>query len=81
MFVLKHTTSCYIYVWMYACICTLTLSYFCVSLVFDPSQTSLNRIFWFINRIVLVIELFTSLNSFVGAVKTHKLTGVPFCSS
>ncbi len=45
-----------------------------------PSQTSLNRILWLpiITHIILEIELFTSLNSFAGAVKTKKFTGVPF---
>ncbi len=31
-----------------------------------------------ITRITLEIELFTALNSFAGAVKTPKLTGVRF---
>ncbi len=60
--------------------CTLTLTYFCVSPCSTPSQTSLNRILQLsiITRIVLEIELFTALNYFVGAVRTQKLTGVPF---
>ena len=54
--------------------CTLTLSYFFVSSVFDQSQTSLNLILWLsiITHITLEIELFTVLNSFAGAVKNLK---------
>ncbi len=54
--------------------CTLTLSYFFVSSVFDQSQTSLNLILWLsiITHIILEIELFTVLNSFAGAVKNLK---------
>ncbi len=60
--------------------CTLTLSYFCVSLVFDPilNFTEQNPLLSIITRITLEIELFTALNYFAGAVKTKKLTGVPF---
>ena len=45
-----------------------------------PSQNSLNRILWFIDHYPyhLEIELFTALNSFVGTLKTPKLTRVPF---
>ncbi len=48
-----------------------------------PSQTSLNRILWFINQYPYHprIELFTFLNSFAVAVKTWKLTGLPLYSS
>ncbi len=50
------------------------------ALCLTPSQTSLNRILQFIDhtRITLEIEIFTALDSFAGAVKTQKLTGVPF---
>ncbi len=60
--------------------CTLTLSYFCVSFVFDPilNFTKQNPLLSIITRITLEIELFTALNYFAGAVKTKKLTGVPF---
>ncbi len=40
-----------------------------------PSQTSLNRTF---TSITLEMELSIVLNSFAGAVKTRKPTGVPF---
>ncbi len=68
IFVLKHTTS-YLYVWTYVChFFTLTLSYFCVS-SFDPVP-------YFTKQNPL--KLFTALNYFAAAVKTQKLTGVPF---
>ncbi len=62
---------------MFGCtyvICTLTPTYFCISFVFD----SVPNFIPIITCIVLDIELFIPLNSFTGAVKTQKLTGVPF---
>ncbi len=55
--------------------CTLTLAYFCVRSVFDPvlNFTKQNP-----PGIILKIESFTALNSFVGAVKTQKLIEFPF---
>ncbi len=60
--------------------CTLTLSYFRVSSVFDPvpNVTTVSPGLSIITRIILEIELFTALNSFAGAVLTQKLTGVQF---
>ncbi len=53
----------------------LTLMHFCVSSVFDPIPKFTKQIL--LTHITLV-ELFTALNSFAGAVKTQKLTRVPF---
>ncbi len=54
--------------------------YFCFSSVFDPvpNFTKQNPLVIDHYRIILEIELFTALNSFVGAVRTQKITGVPF---
>ncbi len=73
----------FVFVWTYACHFVSTSSYFGVSSTFDPSQTSLNIILGLaiITHIIQNIELFTALNSFAGAVKTQKLTGVPFLFS
>ncbi len=56
--------------------CTLTLVYFCVSWVLDPVP---NEWLSIITRIILEIELFTTLNSFAGAFK--KLPEFHFYSS
>ncbi len=81
-FVLKHTTSLYImfghtYVILYFDLLVLVLA-----LCSTPSQTSLSGILQFIDHYpIQKIELFTALNSFAGAVKTQKRTGVPFLFS
>ncbi len=59
-------------------ICTLTLSYFCVSWVFDPVPNFTKQnplVFFIITHIILEIELFTALNYFADAVKTKKTYG------
>ncbi len=79
-FVLKHTTSLYICLDVCMSFCTLTLRIFVFALRSTPSQTSLNRILRFSDhyRITLKIELFTTLNSFAGAVIKQKRMGAPF---
>ncbi len=57
--------------------CTLTSRNFVLAHFLTPSQTSLNSVLWF-THIILESELFTTLNYFAGAVKTKKLTRVPF---
>ncbi len=83
-FVLKHTTSLFIY--LYICMDVRKAFLYFDSRVFvlvrlsTPSQTSLNRILCLSisTRITLEIELFTFLNSFAGTVKTWKYKGLPF---
>ncbi len=76
-FVLKHTTSIYMYVCMDVRKAFLYFDprIFVLVRLSTPSQTSLNRILCLLisTRITLEIELFTFLNSFAGAVKTWKL--------
>ncbi len=75
-FVLKHTTSLFIY--LYICMDVRKAFFYFDPRVFvlvrlsTPSQTSLNRVLCLSisTRITLEIELFTFLNSFAGAVKT-----------
>ncbi len=45
--------------------------------MFNPVQNFTNRFLWLsiIGRIILEIELFSTLNSFAGAVKTKKTYG------
>ncbi len=59
---------------------SLTLTYFCVSLVFDPvpNFTKQNPLVY---QSLPILELFTTLNSFAGAVKTQNLPKLHFYSS
>ncbi len=80
---LKIRDICLYIMWghMYV-ICTLTFAYFCVCLVVHPvpNFTKQNLLVYLliITPITVEIELFIVLNSFAGAVKTWKPTGVPF---
>ncbi len=57
-----------------------TLAYFCVSLLFGPVPNFTNESsgLLIITHIILEIELFTALNSFLWVQLKLKLTGVPF---
>ncbi len=57
--------------------CTLTLPYFCVSSVVDPVPYSTKQD-PLVYRSLPVIEVFTVLDSFAGAVNTYKITGFYF---
>ncbi len=57
--------------------CTLTFSYFCVSSLFDPSQTSLNGILRFSDHYPYHPKNWIVYRS-EFLVKTQKLNGVPF---
>ncbi len=79
-FVLKHTTSLYIF-WTYVCHFVLWPTVFLYLLPVRPRP----KLHWTessglatITRITLEIELFTALNSFAGAVNTQKLMGALF---
>ncbi len=78
---LKHTTSLYICLDIRMSFCTLTFSYFGVSSLLDPVPNFTTGLSIITHNIIQKIELFTALNSFAGAVKTQKLTGVPFLFS
>ncbi len=49
-FVLKHTTSLFIYMDVRMSFCTLTLRIFVFARRSTPSQITLNRILWFIDQ-------------------------------
>ncbi len=57
-------------------ICTLTLTYYCVRSMFDPVPTESSG--YRSIPIILEIELFTTMKFFAGAVRTQKITGVPY---
>ncbi len=55
--------------------CTLTITYFCVSSVFDPVPNCTQQnplVYRSLPIIILEIELFTALNYFAGAVTTYQ---------
>ncbi len=67
-FVLKHTTSLYMFGRTHV-ILYFYPRVFVLVMWSTPSQIALNRILWFTDQYP-EIELFTVLNSFVGAVQT-----------